>query len=124
MTRRTFGVRKQKRKLPETYFRERELQEIRKRHKGKIPFTELVKAGQRRTARYPRKTHRVNQMVIYRGEEYVVRNVSRKGVHLSRLESKNGLIDEVKLGKKIFVPESKYSGRAVPIEPQFFFGAG
>lgn len=114
----TFKV-KRKKKLPETYFREREIKILKKRYKGDIPISQLIKAGHRVAIRYPRKTHRVNQLVIYKGKEYIVRKVSRKGVYLSTLKRENGLIDKTKLGKPKFIPEKKYSGKAVPVEAQY-----
>jgi len=112
---------KRKRKLPETYFREREIRELRKKHKGEIPIGEYVQTGYRVSARYPRKTHRVNQIVLYKGKRYIVRKVSKKGVHLSTIKRKNGLIEGFKFGKPKFVPEKKYSGQAVPEQPVWVF---
>lgn len=110
----TYKIRKRKKKIPETYFRERELREIRKRHKGHLPFTEVIKEGHRFVAKYPRATHKVNHSVLYNNKEYVVRKVSKKGVYLSRIKKSDSLLEGVKLTKPIFVPEKKYSGRAVP----------
>lgn len=109
----TFKVKSKK--LPETYFRERAIRELKKKHKGDVPIFSYIKTGHRVASRYPRKTHRVNQIIIYNGKEYVVRKVSRKGVYLSTIRKENGLLDKVKMGKPKFVPEKKYSGKAVPI---------
>ncbi len=115
---------KRKRKLPETYFRERAIREMRKKHKGDVPISAIIKTGHRVTARYPRKTHRVNQLVLFKGKRYVVRKVSRKGVHLSTIKGKNGLLGEMKLGKPKFIPEKKYSGKAIPEQAVIVFGVG
>jgi len=112
---------KRKRKLPETYFREREIRELRKKYKGDIPIGKYVQIGYRVSARYPRKTHRVNQIVLYKGKRYVVTKVSKKGVYLSTIKRQNGFLDKVILGKPKFVSEKKYSGQAVPEQPVWVF---
>jgi hypothetical protein len=112
--------RKKGKEIPASYFRERELREIRKRHKGRIPISKIGTLGFRTYERYPRQVHKVNQIVIYKGKRYVVKKVSRKGVHLSTIKRRNGLIEGFKLGKPKFVPEKEYSGRAVPIRAEWF----
>jgi hypothetical protein len=106
------------------YFKERELKEIRKRYKGDVPVGQIIKEGHRFVADFPKATHTVNHIVIYKKKEYVVKKVSRKGVHLSPLKkTREGYLDEgIKLGKTKFVPEKKYSGNAVPVGQFIVFG--
>ncbi len=119
----TYKVKRKKvkaKKIPKEYFREREVELLRKKYKGKIPPAKVLGEGWRIYTRFPRKTHRVNQIIIYKGRRYVVREVSKKGVYLSPIQRKNGLIEGFKLGRKKFVPEKEYSGKAVPVEAQWF----
>lgn len=121
----TYRQKKKRKKIgkccPVGYFKEREIREIKKRNKGEVSASEIIRLGVRRTYGYPKKTHRVNQRVVYKGKNYVVVGRSRKGVHLAEFQSKDGLIDNPKLKKPIFVPEKKYSGNARPIEEEFVF---
>lgn len=115
----TYKVKKNKKcrtqKFPDEYYREREISELRKKYHGNIPITKIALEGQRISAGYPKKTHRVGSAVIYKGRSYLVTCVSKDGVHLRLIKkSRKGLLEDFKLGKEKFISEKKYSGKAVP----------
>ena len=98
--------------------REKEMQVIRRKYKGKLPpLTVLTRTGTRRIFKFPTRTHKVGKIVNYKGKLAVVRKVTSRGVHLQeiKINKKGGLLDS-KPSKKIkFIPEKEYI-KANPIQ--------
>ena len=117
----TYKVKKKTRKkrLPKGYFKEKELRLVREKYKGKVPVGVIIKEGIRVSTilKVPKKTHKKGNLIKFKGKMYSVQKVSRQGVHLApvKRDKKNFLKVDVKKTK--FVPEKKYSGKAMAYYP-------
>lgn len=68
-------------KIPENYFRERELETIKQKYKGKpFPFKIAVKEGIRESSGAIEREHREGSFVQYKGELAVIHKVEKRGV--------------------------------------------
>ncbi len=109
-----------KRPRPE-FFREKEIQVLRKRHKGKIPpFTELTRTGLRRVSGIHSRIYKKGRVVQYKGRLAEVKKVSTRGITLQLFSKpkKTGLATLTK--KEVFVSVKEVeSGKVYPFFNRF-----
>lgn len=97
-------------------WKERELMQIRKKYKGKIPpFKVISREGTRLFLKVPSKIHKKGAIVTYKNRPAIVKKVTRKGVHLQRFKKTNGLTSPEK--KITYVPHKTYD--RLPIYPSY-----
>lgn len=110
----TFKVKRKRDKIPEGYWKEREIRDLRKKYRKKgVPFTVITNQTTRVLTGVPKKIHKENTMVMHKEKPHVVRKVTKKGVYLSEAKTGEGLIRFSK--KQFFVPEKEYRKTTYPV---------
>lgn len=99
-------------------YSEREVGLLRK----KPSFPEIFRSETRIAMQVPQQTHKVGQIVKYKGELYAIRKKTNKGVYVSKIkEDKEGLLDVAK--KEEFISEKElFEGKAYPYYPLISWG--
>ena len=109
----TFKVKRSK-KLPASYWEERELKTLREKYKHKFPpFPVITRAGTRHIAKIDKSIHRKGNVVDYKNKVVRINKVSRKGIWVTPLKKSNGIAEPTK--KSIFIPEKKVRKEVYPI---------
>lgn len=101
------------------FFREREIQSLRKKHKGKLPpFTEISRTGIRRVSGIHSRIYKKGRIVQYKGKLASVEKVTTKGIIISPFTKPNGLATPTK--KKVFVSANDVEkGKVYPFFTNF-----
>ena len=103
------------------FFREKEIDVLRKRHKGKIPpFTELTRTGLRRVSGIHSRIYKKGRLVQYKGRLAEVKKVSTRRITLQPFSKpkKTGIATPLK--KTVFVSVKEVeAGKVYPFFNRF-----
>ena len=110
-----YSIKSKKRK--ESY-NEKELKLLRKN----ASYPQIYREETRIALQVPKQTHQVGHAVKYKGEIYVIRKRTDKGIYVSKVkEDKQGLFDVAK--KEEFISDKKLQeGKAYPYYPLISWG--
>jgi hypothetical protein len=103
-------------KIPKNYFEERELANVRKKYKGKVPpFRVLAREGTREAFAIQESVHTKGEFVQYRGELGRVEKVEKTGIWLNLFKKDNkGIINNART-ERVFVKEKDVeAGKVYP----------
>lgn len=114
---------KKQKEIPESYYNDLEIQELRKRYKGHVPpISEVMRVGTRRTLHVEKLVHRKGHTVQYKDGLAIVKKVEKKGLYIQTFKKdKDGF--STPSGKSIFIPQHRVEHEIYPVTfPQLSIG--
>ena len=111
-----------RRKTPKpAYFRERELRDIRKEYKGKLPpFKRITITGARRTAGFYKRVYKKGKIVEYDNGLARVERVSKRGIHVRQFKrDKEGFLTKLDDKQKFISVMEIDKGKVQPTNTNF-----
>jgi len=102
--------------IPKGYWEKREMANLRKKYKGKLPpFLEITRAGTRKISNIQKKVHKKNALVYYKENLAKVKKVTKKGLWIEPLIKPSNKNLAYPSGKIIFIPEAKVEHQIYPV---------
>lgn len=100
-------------KIPQNYYEDIEIKELRDEYKGKPPISEVMRVGTRRTLKVGTQIHKKGKVVSYNDKLAIVRKVTKNGLILEPFKIGK---DEIAIpsGKRIFLTNEEAEHKVYP----------
>jgi len=102
-----------KKKVPDKYYTDLEIKELRDRYKSRPPATEIMRVGTRNVLQVEKQIHKEGSVVSYKDKLAIVRKSEKRGLTLEPFKVGK---DEIAYpsGTTIFVPQKKVEHEVYP----------
>jgi hypothetical protein len=110
-----YNISKKSKKVPDKYYTDLEIKELRKKYKGHIPpATEIMRVGTRNVLQIEKIIHREGHIVNYKDGLAIVRKSEKRGLWLEPFKKdRTGIATPS--GKLIFVKQKNVEHQVYPV---------
>lgn len=111
-----YKIKSKSKKIPASYWEQREMAEIRKKYKGKLPpFSVITREGTRKIEGIQPRTHKKGNYVEYKEGIAKVKKVTKRGLWLEPFNKPTEKSIAYPSGKIVFIPEKRVEKEVYPL---------